>query len=98
MGWASNFANIYDAIKEIDKRGEDAELSDGTWGNPIPNPLPAAGAKVKVTGVYSTNFNKSSGGTIADPIMGVLDLQEIEYLEPATELATLPGVKRKPRK
>src|SRR5690606_20158835 len=43
MGWASNYAQIYDAIKEYKKRErakkDDQEpLMDGFWGVAIPNP------------------------------------------------------------
>jgi hypothetical protein len=99
MGWASNFAQIYDAIEEFDKGKENAEFSDTFWGVKIPNPLPAKGAKVTVTGNYSTTFTKSSTGAEADPFMGLLELQEMTVLEQAPELAALPGMKRKePRK
>ncbi len=99
MGWASNFANIFDAIEEFDKGKENAEHLDGFWGVKTPNPLPAAGAKVTVTGVYGSTFSKASSGAEADPFMGVVDFQEMTIQEPAAELATLPGVKRKePRK
>lgn len=97
MGWASNFANIYDAIKEFDSK-DNAEHLDTTWGVPLPNPLPAVGAKVKVEGTYSNNFTMASSGVEADPIMGVLTATGIEHLEEAPELATLPGVKRRAKK
>jgi hypothetical protein len=98
MGWASNFAQIYDAIKEFDKGKEDAEYSDTFWGVKIPNPLPAVGAKVSISGTYSTTFTQSSTGAEADPFMGLLAMQELKVLEPAPELSTLPGVKRRPPK
>lgn len=97
MGWASNFAQIYDAIKEFDKGKEDAEYLDTFWGVKIPNPLPAVGAKVTVSGTYSTTFTQASTGAEADPFMGLLSFQEMKVLEPAAELATLPGVKRRAR-
>lgn len=96
MGWASNFAQIFDAIKEFDTGKEDAEYQDTFWGVSIPNPLPQAGAKVSVAGNYSTTFTQSSTGAEADPFMGLLSMQELKVLEPVEELATLPGVKRKP--
>lgn len=102
MGWASNFAQIYDAIKEYDgpkkplKDGEkDEGYTDTFWGVKIPDPLPAVGAKVSVSGTYSTTFTQSSTGAEADPFMGLMAYQEMKELEPAPELATLPGVKRK---
>jgi hypothetical protein len=95
MGWASNFAQIFDAIDEFDKGKENAEHLDSFWGVKVPNPLPAKGAKVTVTGNYGTTFSKASSGAEADPFMGVMDFQEMTIQEPAAELATLPGKKRK---
>ena len=95
MGWASNFAQVYDAIAEFDKGKENAEHLDTFWGVKVPNPLPAVGAKVTVKGDYGTTFTKSSTGVEADPYMGMLGFDEITIAEPAPELATLPGVKRK---
>jgi len=96
MGWASNFAQIYDAIEASDKK-EDGGYDDQLWGVKVPDPLPAKGAKVKVKGKYSTTFMKASSGAEADPYQGIIDYQEMTVLEPVEELATLPGVKRKPR-
>ncbi len=98
MGWASNYAQIFDAIKEIDEKGDKAEPKDTFWGKDIPKPLPAKGAKVRVTGPYSTTFTGASTGAEADPIMGILTYTKYEILEEAPELATLPGVERKPKK
>ena len=97
MGWASNYAQIFDAI-EIDEKGDKAEPKDTFWGKDIPKPLPAKGAKVRVTGPYSTTFTGASTGAEADPIMGIMTYSKIEVLEEAPELATLPGVERKPKK
>jgi hypothetical protein len=100
MGFASNFANIYTAIEEIDKEKKDepAEVNDSTWGVAMPNPLPAVGAKVKISGAYSTSFTMASSGIVADPIMGILTYGKMEYLEKAPELATLPGMKPRKKK
>ena len=98
MGWASNYAQIYDAIETFDKGKEDEEHMDTFWGINIPKPLPATGAKVSVTGIYSTTFTGSSLGTEADPIQGLMHFQSYTVEEEAPELATLPGVKRKPKK
>jgi hypothetical protein len=96
MGWASNFAQIFDAIDEYDSKGEEGEHLDTFWGIKVPNPLPAKGAKVTVSGNYSTTFTGASAGAEADPIMGLMHYQEMKVLEPVEELATLPGKKRKP--
>jgi hypothetical protein len=98
MGWASNFAQIFDAIDEFDKGKDNAEYNDANWGVKVPNPLPAMGSKVTVTGMYGVSFSKASSGAEADPFMGVMDFQEMTVQEPAAELATLPGKKRKEKK
>ena len=101
MGWASNFAQLFDAIGQFDKNkkkkdDKDKEaFMDNFWGVKVPDPLPAKGAKVSVKGNYSTAFTKATSGTVADPIQGLLTYAEIEVLEKAPEEATLPGVKRK---
>jgi hypothetical protein len=95
MGWASNYAQVYDAIAEFDKGKEDAEYLDTFWGIKIPNPLPSKGAKVKVDGNFSSTFTGASAGAEADPLMGLMHYTNMEYLEKSAELATLPGVKRK---
>jgi hypothetical protein len=98
MGWASNYAQVFDAIETFDKGKDDEEHMDTFWGINIPKPLPAKGAKVAVTGNYSTTFTGSSVGTEADPIMGLLHYQQITVESEAPEPATLPGVKRKIKK
>jgi hypothetical protein len=98
MGWASNFAQIFDAIDEFDKGKDNAEYNDANWGVKVPNPLPAVGSKVTVTGNYGVSFSKASSGAEADPFMGVMDFQEMTIQEPGPELATLPGKKRKEKK
>lgn len=97
MGWASNFAQIYDAIKEFKKRErskkDEEPVQDAMWGVNIPNPLPVKGAKVVVKGNYSTTFTKATTGLVSDPLMGVLTYDSIEYVEKPEELASLPGMK-----
>ena len=97
---ASNFAQIFDAIKEYKKRRaskkaktEFEPLMDAFWGTKLPYPLPGPGAKVTITGNYSTAFTRATSGTEADPILGIMTYDEIEYLEEPAELATLPGIK-----
>jgi hypothetical protein len=98
MGWASNFAQLYDAIEKYDKvkDGEQPKEPhlDTFWGVNIPFPIPAKGAKVTVNGDYSSTFTRSSTGAEADPIMGIMTLDKITYIEPAAEKATLPGMKK----
>lgn len=99
MGWASNFAQIFDAIAEFDKGTttdkDKGEHVDTFWQVKIPNPLPSVGAKITVKGDYGTTFSKSSTGAEADPFMGMMTFEEMTVAEPGSELATLPGVKRK---
>ena len=102
MGWASNFAKIYDAIEEYDKapnleKQAEVKIEDPGWGINLPNPLPAVGAKVKVTGTYGTSFTRSTS-IQTNPRYGILTVDRIEYVEPSKELANLPGMKeRKPK-
>lgn len=97
LGWASNFAQLYDAVKEFKKRRrrkrETEPLIDAFWSVKIPEPLPGPGAKVTVAGNYSTAFTRATSGTESDPIMGVMTYDELEYLEEPPELATLPGLR-----
>ena len=94
MGFASNFANLFDAIKKYKgKRGTEAEpLMDAFFAKPIPNPIVNVGAQVRVKGNYSTIFTRASSGAGADPIMGQLSYDELEYLVPPPEPGTLPGM------
>ena len=46
-----------------------------------------------MTGNYSTAFTRATSGTEADPIMGILTYDGIEYQEEPPELATLPGMR-----
>lgn len=94
MGFASNYAQLYDAIHAMD-RGE--QVFDTFWGMEIPNPLPAIGARVTVAGQYGTTFSMTTTGGETDETMGILTFRSMQTLEPATELATLPGVKRNPQ-
>jgi hypothetical protein len=100
MGWASNFAKIYDAIEEFDKapsleKQKEVKVDDPVWGGTIPNPLPALGAKVKVTGTYGATFTKATSGTAANPKYGIMTVETIEYLEPVDALVALPGMKER---
>lgn len=100
MGWASNFAQMFSLIEAIDKaaKGKEGEvkLADEFWGADLPNPLPNIGAKVKVSGTYGVTFTKATGGAAANPKYGIMTAEKIEYLEPPTEKAYLPGMKVKP--
>ncbi len=89
MGWASNFANVFDAIQKYKnlKEAPKEPLRDEVWSTEMPFPLPAVGAKVKVTGKYGVNFAKSSSGIAADPLSGIMTYTKIEVLEPAPEPA-----------
>lgn len=97
-GWASNFAQIYDAIEHFDKEAKKDKpepYTDTFWAVEIPNPLPIKGMKVRITGDYASTFTKGSLGAEADPIMGMLTFKKWEILEKIEEAALLPGMKKK---
>ncbi len=93
LGWAKNFATVYDAmekyknLKEI-KNPEKDLVKDEIWGVEVPFPLPAVGAKVKITGKYGFVFSKASTGLVSDPVNGVLTYEKQEVVEPAPEKVT----------
>ena len=89
IGWARNFAVVYDAMKEYGKvkAGEQPKemTKDEMLNIDVPFPLPAVGAKVKVTGKYGFTFSKSSTGLVSDPLNGVMTYEKVEVVEPAPE-------------
>jgi hypothetical protein len=90
IGWARNFAIIYDAIKAYDKLKEGEQpkepITDDVLNVPLPYPLPAVGAKVKVTGKYGVS-GRNSGDLVSDPMNGVMMQTKIEFIEKAPEKA-----------
>jgi hypothetical protein len=99
MGWASNYAQLFNMIEALDRaakgRESEVKLTDEFWGGEIPNPIPNLGAKVKVTGTYGITFTKSTSGAAANPKYGIMSAEKIEYLEPPTDKVYLPGMKKK---
>jgi hypothetical protein len=95
LGFASNYAQLYDAMLLFDRGKPGERYIDTFWGVVIPNPLPARGAKVKVRGRLGPSFSKASSGVVSDTTMGILTFEEMLTLQPAREPATLPGLKRK---
>ncbi len=94
MGFASNFAQLYDAIEKYKKAKDgDPLVQDEFLGQPVPRPVPAADAKVKVTGNYGFAYTRATSGIETDPRFGILTFQKIEYIEPPPTPATLPGMK-----
>ena len=91
LGWASNYANVFDAIRK-QKAVQPEEHVDAIWGVTLPNPLPARGAKVRVVATYGATFRMSSSGIVAAPEKGLLTYKSMQTLEPAPEPATLPGM------
>ena len=92
MGWASNFANVFEALEKYKNLKEAPKelYKDELWAVDVPYPLPAVGAKVKVTGRFGVNFAKSSTGIAADPLNGIMTYAKIEVVEPAPEPAAFP--------
>ncbi len=94
LGFASNFAQIYDAIKKDDKGKEgDDPVMDEFLGTPLPQPTVNVGAKVKITGTYGYAYTKATSGIETDPRMGIMTYSKLEYIEKPPEPPTLPGMK-----
>jgi hypothetical protein len=94
MGWASNYANIFEANEKYknlkEAPAEKDQYKDELWAMAPPFPLPNVGAKIKVTGKYGVNFQRASAGIEADPANGIMTYTKIEYLEPPPTPFTFP--------
>jgi len=92
VGWARNYAVIYDAMKAYAKlkpgdTPTDKQLvTDDMLNVTEPFPLPAVGAKVRITGAYNVAKTVVSD-MVSEPVGGVMALQKLETLEPAPEPA-----------
>ncbi len=91
MGWASSFANVYEAYLAY-QQPHASPLQDALWATDLPNPLPAVGAKVKLTGRYATSFTRSSNAVVRDEQMGIFTVERTDVLEPAAASARFPQV------
>lgn len=80
MGFASNFAQLRDALVAEGKGN--APVDDEFWGVRIPRPLPDTGARVRVTGHYGVTFTMAASGMVADTVNGILTYASLEYLVP----------------
>lgn len=89
LGWAKNFATVYDAMEKYKSLKapptEKQVVKDDMWMVDVPFPLPAKGAKVKVTGKYGFAFTKASTGIVSDPVNGVMTFEKMETVEEAPE-------------
>lgn len=92
MGWARNFAVIFDAMDKYKglKEAPKELFQDDQWGVGVPYPLPAVGAKVKITGKYGYTFAKASSGLVSDPNNGVMTYTSMTEIEAAPEPAAFP--------
>jgi hypothetical protein len=90
VGWARNFAVVYDAMVAYKKLKPDQQpkepINDDILNVAVPFPLPAVGMKVKLTGAYNVAKTVVSD-MVSEPSGGVMALQKLEQLEPATEPA-----------
>ena len=91
LGWASNFANVFEAYERYRKLSAPPKqlYQDELWATPTPYPLPSVGAKVRVTGRYGVSFSRSSNGITSDPVNGIMTVTTVETLEPAPQPAKL---------
>jgi hypothetical protein len=85
LGWAKNFATVYDAMKLYAKSKDKPKeaIQDDMLTVEVPYPLPAVGAKIKVTGTYGYTFTKMTTGMVTDPKNGVMTYKTILVTEPA---------------
>jgi len=88
LGWAKNWATIFDAMKKYKDMKEVKDpakdlVKDDIWNVDVPFPLPSVDAQVKVTGKYGYTFTKASTGLVSDPANGVMTYGKIEYTTPA---------------
>jgi hypothetical protein len=92
VGWARNFAVVYDAmvaykkVKPGDQPKDKEVISDDMLNVTLPFPLPSIGAKVKITGAYNVTRSVVSD-MVSEPVGGVIGFQKLDELEPATEPA-----------
>ena len=90
VGWARNFAVIYDAMTAYGKlkAGDQPKepINDDILNVALPFPLPSIGAKVKITGAYNVAKTVVSD-MVSEPQGGVIALQKMDTLEPAPEAA-----------
>ena len=95
LGWASNFANVHDAMEKYRNLKEPPKelYKDGAWGMDVPFPLPADGAKVKVTGKYGFTFSRASGGLVSEPQSGIVSFEKMDQLEPPPSPAAFASAK-----
>lgn len=97
MGFASNFAQLYDAIdKYQDAKETDELVQDEFLAIPLPRPVPNVDAKVKITGNYGFAYTRATSGIETDPRNGIITYQKLEYVEKPPTPAILPGMKLKP--
>jgi hypothetical protein len=86
VAWARNYAVICDAMKAYNKLkpGEQPTkpVNDDILNVAEPNPLPAIGAKVKITGAYNVTKTVVSD-MVSEPLGGVMAMQKMETIEPA---------------
>ena len=95
MGWASNFANIFDAVEKYEKKDNKDVVKDEFWSVELPNPLPNVSAKVIVSGNYGVGFSKATTGMETDPLRGLITYAKMTYVEPPAEPGRLPFMKKK---
>jgi len=86
VGWARNFAVIFDAMTAYKKlkEGESPKdpIMDDMLNVQLPFPLPAVGMKVKITGAYNVSRTVVSD-MVSEPGGGVMAMAKMEVLEPA---------------
>ncbi len=95
VGWARNFAVIFDAMTAYKKLKPGDQPPDGGVSDDMLNvtfavsALPSVGQKVRVTGAYNVAKVVVSD-MVSEPAGGVLAYNKLEQLEAAPEVAMFP--------
>lgn len=94
LGFARNFAVVYDAMKKYKglKEAPKEAIKDDVYNVDLPYPLPAVDAKVRVTGTYG--FTSTGGtGLVSDPTNGIMSYKKLTVVEAAPKPASFNNAK-----
>jgi hypothetical protein len=94
LGFARNFAVVYDAMKKYKglKEAPKEAIKDDVYNVDLPFPLPAVDAKVRITGIYGYTSNGGTG-LVSDPSNGIMTFKKMTVVDPAPKPASFNNAK-----